>query len=146
MSIMNIKTYLKQNKLKISDISKQTGIPYTTVSEIINGKTDIDKVQIGIGLKIADACKMDFKRFYNTCKKSNSIPDVSGGRILKKNKSYYLQCSLPGFTDEIYLCKVNPVNTQFIKDMAEWTIHSVISEAKQQKSIKEVESWTNDTI
>ena len=144
--MMDIKAYLKRNKLKISDISRQAGVPYTTVNEIMNGKTDIDRVQIGTGLRIAEACRMDFMKFYDLCKKSNSIPAVSGGRILKKNKSYYLQCSLPEYDGEIYLCKVNPVNTQFIKDMADWTIRSVISETAQQKSIKEVEAWTNDTI
>ena len=112
---MDIKTYLKRNKLKISDISRQAGVPYTTVNEIMNGKTDIDRVQIGTGLRIAEACRMDFMKFYDLCKKSNSIPAVSGGRILKKNKSYYLQCSLPEYDGEIYLCKVNPVNTQFIR-------------------------------
>ena len=141
-----MKTYLKQNNIRISDISRQTGVPYTTVNEIINGKIDIDKVRIKTGLMIADACNMDFMTFYNTCKRSNSLPSIPNGRIIKKNKAYYLKCTLPGFDSEIYLCRINPVNTHFVKDMAEWTINSLISEAEQLKNTKEVEAWTNDTI
>ena len=143
---MPIKTYLKQNRLKISDISKQSGVPYTTVNEIANGKIDIDKVQIGTGLKIAAACGMDFLSFYRMCRKSDPLPDISGGVILKKNKSYYLHCTLPGMESEVYLCKVNPVNTRFVQDMAEWTIQSMIAEKERKDQIKEVEAWTSDTI
>lgn len=143
---MTIKEYLKQNNLKASTISKSTGIPYTTVSEIINGKTDIDKVQIGTGLKIAKACKLDFQVFYNICKDSYYLPEIPNGVLLLKNKAFYLECNLPGCKKEIYLCKVNSDNARFIKDMAEWTITSLLKQAEEEKQISEVESWTINSI
>ena len=143
---MQIKKYLKQNNIKISDIAKGCGIPYTTVNEIINGKIDIDRVQIGTGLHIAQVCNLSFENFYNMCKESYTLPVIENGKIIKKNKNYYLNYSLPDSCGELYLCKVNPINTHFIKDMAEWSIHTIINENNMQKSIKEVESWKIDSI
>ena len=81
---------MKENKLKVSDIAKTTLLPYTTVNEIINGKTDIDRVQIGTGLKIAEACNLSFEEFYCMCKQSNNPPRIQNGEIMIKNKAYYL--------------------------------------------------------
>lgn len=143
---MTIKELLKQNNIKISTISKTTGIPYTTVNEIVNGKIDIDKVQIGTGLKIAKACGLDFNKFYDICKNSIALPEISGGELLLKNKAFYLECNLPEGKKEVYLCKMNHTNAHFIKDMAEWTINSLIEEAEKEKQLLEVESWTINSI
>ncbi len=143
---MQIKAYLKEKQIKISDIARRCGIPYTTVSEIINGKVDIDHVQIGTGLQIAKVCNLSFQELYNMCKNTYSLPAVENGKIIKKNKAYYLRYSLSDISGEVYLCKVNDINTHFVKDMAEWCIESMLNECCQQQSAREVASWTIDSI
>ena len=143
---MTLKEYLKEKKMRIADISRVSGVPYTTVSEIVNGKLDIDRVQIGTGIKVSEACQMSFDEFYKMCKKDNSLPDISGGRLLKKNKSFYLQYDVDGIDGEMYLCKINDDNKRYIRDMAEWTIDDIKEEARELKEIAEVESWSIDTI
>lgn len=39
----NFTKHLKKKNLSVYQVSKQTGIPYTTLSEIANGKIDINK-------------------------------------------------------------------------------------------------------
>ena len=143
---MQLKYYLKENKLKVSDIARTTFLPYSTVNEIINGKTDIDRVQIGTGLKIADACNLSFEEFYCMCKQSNNPPRIQNGEIVIKNKAYYLVYHLNDSDGELYLCKVNNTNTRYVKEMAEWSIESIRKEINDQKSKKEVEAWRIDTI
>ena len=143
---MTIKDYLKQNGIKVSSISKSTGVPYTTVSEIVNGKTDIDKVQIGTGLKISKACNLDFQEFYGICKSSYILPEISNAELILKNKAFYLECNLPGCKKEVYLCKMNQDNVHFIKDIAEWTVASLLKKTEEEKQISEVESWTINSI
>lgn len=143
---MQLKYYLKEKNIKISDIARNCNIPYTTVNEIINGKIDIDRVQIGTGLKIAKACDLSFEEFYKACKASNTVPCIKNGKIIRKNKAYYLQYSLSDENGEIYLCKINKTNTHFVKDMAEWTINTMLLNKKQQKSANEVEAWEIDSI
>lgn len=40
---MKIAQYVQENNLKISQIAKDSGIPYSTVSELVNGKKTINK-------------------------------------------------------------------------------------------------------
>lgn len=40
---MTLKQYIKENNKKISEISKESGIPYSTLSELANGKKKIGK-------------------------------------------------------------------------------------------------------
>lgn len=40
---MNLKQYVKENNLKVSQISEKTGLPYSTVSELVNGKKSLGK-------------------------------------------------------------------------------------------------------
>lgn len=40
---MTLKQYIKENNKKISEVSKESGIPYSTVSELANGKKEIGK-------------------------------------------------------------------------------------------------------
>ena len=143
---MQLKRYLKQNNIKISDIARRCGLPYTTVNEIINGKIDVDRVQIGTGLQIAKACNLSFEDFYKACKDSDALPSIQNGKIIKKNKAYYLKYNLLDESGELRLCKINDINTHFVKDMAEWSIQAIIRKTERQKSVKEVEAWTIDSI
>lgn len=40
---MKLKQYIEENNLKISLVSKESGIPYSTVSELVNGKRTLNK-------------------------------------------------------------------------------------------------------
>lgn len=40
---MRLKQYIQENNLKISQVSKESGIPYSTVSELVNGKKTLNK-------------------------------------------------------------------------------------------------------
>ena len=143
---MPLKQYLKQNKLTISSISKQSGVPFTTVSELVNGKTDIDKVQVGTCIKLSQTLGLSFDDFYALCKKALDIPVLSEGKIFVKNKAYYLSYSIDSTNQGIYLCKVNTVNTHFLKDLAEWTIMDIQKDMQEKQEAAEVESWTIDTF
>ncbi len=143
---MTIKEYIKNKNLRISEISRSSGIPYTTVSEIVNGKLDIDRVQVGTALKIASACGVEFNELYEMCKDTSSLPKIDDGLIRIKNKSYYLAYDIGEHSGEMYLCKVNDTNTRYVKDMAEWSINDIKQDIKQQADYSEVESWSIDTI
>lgn len=40
---MSIKSYIEENNISIASLSKETGLPYTTVSELVNGKKSLGK-------------------------------------------------------------------------------------------------------
>lgn len=40
---MDLKAYIEENNISIASLSKETGLPYTTVSELVNGKKSLGK-------------------------------------------------------------------------------------------------------
>ena len=119
---MNIKSFLKENGMKVAEISRKSGIPYSTLNDIINGKTDIDGVKLGTVRELADCMGIGLDELYRMCKESTERISLAGGNIFVKNKRYYLSCGQEYSIKPIPLCKVNPVNTMYVKEMAEWTL------------------------
>ena len=66
------------------------------------------------------------------------------GSVTVKNKSWYLKYDINGRTGDIRLCRINNVNSRFVREMAEWIIEDIIREEKQKKEIAEVEAWENN--
>ena len=114
---MNIKEYLKNNKISVRKISESTGIPYSTLNDILNAKTDIDNATLKTVLKIAEHLNINVEELRQMCK--DMIPAVDGGKIVIVNKKYYVQHS----DGEIeYITKANPLNLKHLKFFAECLI------------------------
>ncbi|MCR5505721.1 MAG: helix-turn-helix transcriptional regulator [Bacilli bacterium] len=62
---MTIKELLADKKVTGYALSKNTGIPYTTISDLINGKTIIQNVSLKHALLIADYLKVDIRLLNN---------------------------------------------------------------------------------
>ena len=56
---MTFKELLKEKNITGYELSKRSGIPYSTISDLINGKTYIGNVTIKNGISIANALNMD---------------------------------------------------------------------------------------
>jgi len=82
----NINHYLKINKISISSLSKSTGIPYTTINELVNGKTKIDHASVRIVRKLAEALNLDIRELSELCDTSRLHE-----KIVIKNKQFYLR-------------------------------------------------------
>ena len=58
---MNFKELLESKKVTGYALSKNTGIPYTTINDLINGKSIIQNVSLKHALLIADYLKIDIR-------------------------------------------------------------------------------------
>ena len=124
---MNIKDYVKENGIKLSDISKATGIPYTTIGDIVNGKTDIDNAGVRVFMKLAEAFSLSMDEFYRLAKETAPTPELTDGYSLKiKNGKYYIS----GANGTAYLCKNNELNALYISDIAETYISNIARKAR----------------
>ncbi|MBQ9359507.1 MAG: helix-turn-helix transcriptional regulator [Lachnospiraceae bacterium] len=138
---MNINQYLKESERTVASLSKCTGIPYTTVSELVNGKVDIDRVYVGTAIKLASACQIDFHTFYDMCKESTNLSDDSKAKVIVKNKYYYLDYKIGEYSGTERLFKANLINKPFVKDAAEWEYKRIRDEIKYKKDMEELEAW-----
>ena len=115
---MTLKHYLKERHISIRSLSVETGIPYSTLNDLCNGKTDVDRTSFGVIKTICGALQMTLDEFVALTDRDETFPQPDhGGRIIVRNKCYYLDTN-DGAEPE-RLCKVTPLNTRFVIDMAE---------------------------
>ena len=56
-----IKQYLKQKNLSIYKLAALSGIPYSTLNDIVNHKVDIANIRAGIVFKLANILNISIK-------------------------------------------------------------------------------------
>ena len=59
---MNFKECLEKKNVSGYALSKNTGIPYTTISDLINGKTMIQNVSLKHAIAISDYLRIDLRK------------------------------------------------------------------------------------
>lgn len=122
-----MKEYCRKKHISISRLSELTGIPYSTLNDIVNGKTDMDNVRYGYVKSIAKALNISL----------DELEGLMGGyraincdyMITVRNKSYYLEFE----GRKTYLCKVNELNSYYIDELARWQYDM----QKQEKMLSE---------
>lgn len=133
-----LKQYLKQNKISIYSLSKQTDIPYSTLNDLCNGKVEIDNCKVIILMKLANALKITTDSLYEICKRKNNsfaIKQINKQAMIKaKNKRYYVE-----FVDKnnnkviIDLFKVNDINSKYVKDAAQWMVEEKLLDTEMEE-------------
>ena len=112
---MGIRNYLKNNSITVTRLHQKTGIPYMTLSDIINGRTAIDHTSVSTLVRLSDALGMDMSEVYKLCREDMELPELKCGELAVKKGRYYL--SYKGAT--YYLCRANEINRFYLDFMAE---------------------------
>ena len=126
---MNINDYMEEKNITKYRLSKLSDIPYTTINDICNGKTDIKKCSAETVYKISKALGTTFEDIFlseshkesnfelfksNTCHRLKKLGDrqfilelLSNQKIrsLYKRKMYPESFYMLGMLD--YLCRIN---------------------------------------
>ena len=128
---MTIQEYMKSNSITIASLQRSTGIPYTTLCDVIKGKTDIDNANVGILVKISSTLELDLRTVYEMFKENTTLPQIPNGVLFLKKAKYYLQYN----GAEYYLCKSNDINRLYLDYLAEVKINSI----KREEAL---DSWS----
>lgn len=126
-----MKSFLKEKKITTRSLSDQTKIPYSTLNDIVNGKTDLNSVKFEYIKRIAKALDIsidDFDRLFCT-KKTEQNVDYT---VITKNKNYYLL--IEGRKEPLHLCKATLLNSEYIDELAAWEYQDI-------KRKEKLENW-----
>lgn len=133
-----IKEYLKKQNISIYELSKKSGVPYSTVNDLCNGKVLIENCKFGMVKKLADALFLSLEEFYDISKRDEPmIVHVSkydkDVEIKIKNKRYVACFEYNGEPVELDVCKVQETNTFYVEDMTEWKLEDFIAEKHMEE-------------
>lgn len=131
-----LKEFLQQKNISIYKLAGISGIPYSTLNDIVNHKVDIANIRAGIVFKLAEALNTTMDELYRLCTSQITIYLESHsvkGTVNIKNKKYVLEFQYQNkeFTDEI--CPVKKEATMFIESIAQWQMEKIISAYEMEK-------------
>jgi len=127
--------YLKKEKISIYSLSKETKIPYSTLNDLCNGKVEIDNCKVSLLIKLSETLGIDIKELYKICKNDNKIKVKqynATGKIVVKNKKYYLEYLNDDKVVDEYLFKVNNTNRKYVKEAAEWVFEDILVDKEME--------------
>ena len=130
--IMLLKDYIKLKKMSIRQIAIDTNTPYSTLNDLVNQKTDYKRTSFGVICVLADKLEIsidELRRMLSEDSESRGGHDENYS-IVVRNKSYYID--IEGHGRE-YLCKVNPVASFSIDDIAFWKYRDYIIQKEMEK-------------
>ena len=127
-----LKQYLAEKNITPSLLAGMTGIPYSTLNDVCNGKTDINGMSFGNVKTIASALQISIEKLDELCCLSKPY---KGGTIIVKNKSYYFLYQ----GEEVRLFKVNRQNSNYVAFAVECYLD-------EKKKTREMEKAWNDYI
>lgn len=81
-------TYLQNQNISLYALAKKSGVAYSTVNYIVNGKTPIDKCSVQTFKRIADALDLSMNELYEKCQYTIEDFEVfksNIGHMIKEN-------------------------------------------------------------
>ncbi len=131
-----LKEYLQDRNLSIYQLSKESGVPYSTVSDLVNGKTSAGNCKASIIAKLASALQISMEEFLSICEQMTLIQTDHGSveaRTYARNRIYYVAFRYNEKIQELRVCPVCKDGTLFLKDFTEWAIDNFL--VKQQLEV-----------
>lgn len=118
--------YLIERGLTVYAVSKASGIPYSTLNDIANGKVNIDNCKVSVLMRLSDTLGISCEELYSHCQ-GNSFRmfveeyDVDVN-VSVKNKKYHMNFMYDGKLIEQEVCKVNEISRFYIDEIVKWRI------------------------
>jgi len=132
-----LKTYLTIRNISIYSLSKQSGISYSTLNDIVNCKVEIANVKAGILHAVAKTLGISMDMLYELCRDEILVRSERyyvDGFVSKKNKKYYLHFEYVHKEYEYELCAIKKEASLFIKSIALWEMEKYLSDLEMEEA------------
>lgn len=132
-----LKKLLIQKKISLYQLAKISGVPYSTLNDIVNYKVEIANIRAGILFRLADALSVTMDELYELCTSQIIIcleRYSTKGTVNIKNKTYILAFKYQGREFNYELCLVKREATLFIESIALWQMEKLISDYEMENA------------
>ena len=125
------KEYLAEKNISIYKLSKESGVPYSTLNDLVNHKSAVETMKSCQLRSLAKTLEISMDDLYEICLYRQSIRNDecdSPASVTVKHKSYYLTFSKDGKKYEEPIICVKEGTTAVIDTLAEWKLKEKLSE------------------
>ena len=131
-----LKEYLKSKDMSIYALAKDSGIPYSTLNDLANGKVAIEKCRVSVLKSLSDALGLSMDEMYEVCSGSERVIRNSYGvdvRMYVRAKYYYASFMYKEEPVELELCGVSEDSSFYIEEIARWRSEGYIRRRRIQE-------------
>jgi len=124
-----LKDFLADNAISIYSLSRASGIPYSTLNDLANGKVDVDRCKVGLLRALAGALMVSLDEAYDLCKdKTRRIRNSYGYDVTIRinNKQYVAEFVYNGSNVYLDLCRITRDTSFYIDEIAAWRSEAYI--------------------
>ena len=116
---MTLKEYCRDHHITAMSIAEDCAIPYSTVNDLLNAKTETGRTSFGVICRIADRLGLGLDEFRSMFTDDQRLDSPADPQIIVRNKRYQLVAD----GERIDLCRVSSLNKKNIETIAAWTLH-----------------------
>ena len=124
-----LKNYIKEKSISIYALSKKTGVPYSTLNDLCNGKVEIGNCKAGIVKAVADALGTSMDELYELAQNRlivHSDEYDTDAEVTVKGKRYHAAFEYNDSLIDLDICRVCEENADYIVDLAKWDVEEFI--------------------
>lgn len=125
------------HNISIYSISGISGISYSTLNDIANGKVEIANVKAGILYALSKAMDISMEQLYELCRDDIIVSSERykiNGCVSRKNKKYYLCFEYNHKKHEYELCSVKKESSLFIESIALWEMEKRLLDFEMEET------------
>lgn len=131
-----LKEFLYRKEMSLYKLSEISGIPYSTLNDIVNHKVDIANIRAGIVFKLAEILGLSMDELYELCTRQITVYSEEysvNGSINVRNKQYILEFKYHNKVFKEELCPVKKEATMFIESIAKWQMEKLIQKQEMEE-------------
>ncbi len=127
---------LNEKGISIYSLARESGISYSTLNDLVNGKVEIDQCRVGLLRSLARTLGLSLEETCGVCDGTERTVSTSyhvDVQVFVRNKSYVSEFDYDGEPVLIELCKVNEDTRFYIEDIAAWRAEEYIRNRRMQE-------------
>lgn len=136
-----LKTYLQQNKISMYQLSQKSGVPYSTLNDLVNHKLPVENMKCGQLYALSAILGITMDELYKLCCYNCTVYSDKykvSGTVTVKHKSYYLTFEKSGILYEDTILPVKQEATLVIRELAKWKLEERLSEIAMEEAYEAI--------
>ncbi len=118
-----LKDYLIEQHISMYSLAKKSGVAYSTINDLANGRVDVDNCKVSLLCQLAKALTLSMDDVYDICQRDLTVYSKTYDtkiQVSVKNKMYYADFEYEGEAKHIKVCEAGADHRHFIKELALW--------------------------
>lgn len=136
-----LKSILADRGISIYRLSKESGIPYSTLNDLVNHKLPIENMRCGQVHALAEMLELDMDALYNICSFTPSVVsekyDISA-TIHVKHKCFCLSFQRKGKTCEAEILAIGKDAFRYLDTLAQWKLNEVLEKLNMEDAYESI--------